>query len=1066
MLVLVGGGGIGKTAIAAQFCEEVTERLQGRVRSYARRIISKWRSPLVFEKVRWAAVRLRPEADELVADLILSLTDSHVNLAATLDGRVEQLLTLLTESRYLLVVDNVESVLSSGKVEDRALREEYMHVLKRLLEVRHNSVILLTSRISLVDEGLATLSPALVELQVPDLSVESARALLHKIAADGRPATSILDDQLPRNPLLIELIAVFLKTHDSLPDDIAEIVRSGTAVAFRDIVTWHVDRMSVISRATAFQIALMASGADLPTLENLLWPRPSTSDLEQAVAAMTESLGLDNRNKSFCFHPVVSELLTELLLALCARELESQQFDILRQLRVASSSCSDADLRANRRQLCSPIGDALNRLPAGDLVYSRAILLAKNDESNLASNAITFLMEKMRVLKGYDFSDQTFRFVDFTASEIQSANFSNCDFIGCRFTVPHGAVLDVSWLLADRAVLGVDALGHALTWTGKSYQEVAFEQVSRSWLRALAPIGEQHVVVGGDDSELILLRARDLHVLDRKRAVDLYWIRTLAVWPTRDSLYSGSEDGTLRLWDVIDERIHLSGSWPLRRGAIRAVRALRDGSAVAACDKGTVAIVSPGESGVVYHKLGDLQVRCLDIRSDEQVVAAFADDVGIWLMDLVTGRIATKGVGSTGSLLTLSWMADGTAIVASGDDGVVWRWPVARTATSLSIDDPSVIASLPGRVVALKVANLEPNVVLSCEGETTYLTNLESQQVYPLSRGDARRIWTVSGSSNGTHLVSGGEDRLVRVWRRDNADSFEEIGNLLHGGRVWRARYSPNSRWICTGSDDNIVRVWDARDLSLRESWSGHRDWVLDVAPYITDSDEFVLSASNDQRVGLWRIGQGVVNWNHHHDARVLRLGLWTDGRAISSSSDETLALFDPFSGSVEFRGTLQGHRAWGLDVDAIHGEVATGGDDGRVCIWRPEAGTPSPVVLGELEGMVLEVKFCRGGDSLVAASLDSGGFTVFHREDGGWSAPRILKHPYRFRAIWELSFGQIVAAGADQVLAVFDIRDPRLIREVRIPRVYESTNFSNSHGLTSCQRVSLDALGGINAVL
>jgi len=69
----------------------------------------------------------------------------------------------------------------------------------------------------------------------------------------------------------------------------------------------------------------------------------------------------------------------------------------------------------------------------------------------------------------------------------------------------------------------------------------------------------------------------------------------------------------------------------------------------------------------------------------------------------------------------------------------------------------------------------------------------------------------VAFNNDGSRLVSGGEDRTVRVW--DIRSGAEAITLHGHGGAVWSASFSPDGRKIISSSYDRTVRVWDSGEL-------------------------------------------------------------------------------------------------------------------------------------------------------------------------------------------------------------------------------------------------------------
>jgi WD40 repeat protein len=67
---------------------------------------------------------------------------------------------------------------------------------------------------------------------------------------------------------------------------------------------------------------------------------------------------------------------------------------------------------------------------------------------------------------------------------------------------------------------------------------------------------------------------------------------------------------------------------------------------------------------------------------------------------------------------------------------------------------------------------------------------------------------SVSFSPEGNRIVSGSEDKTLRLW---NVKTGGAIGEPLigHTGGIWSAAFSPGGTSIVSGSWDSTVRVWN-----------------------------------------------------------------------------------------------------------------------------------------------------------------------------------------------------------------------------------------------------------------
>lgn len=117
-------------------------------------------------------------------------------------------------------------------------------------------------------------------------------------------------------------------------------------------------------------------------------------------------------------------------------------------------------------------------------------------------------------------------------------------------------------------------------------------------------------------------------------------------------------------------------------------------------------------------------------------------------------------------------------------------------------------------------------------------------------KGAIREVRSLAFSPNGSQLLTGGSDNLVRLWDIERGREIRKLAG--HEKRVNAVAYSPDGRHLLSGSDDNIVMMWDVDTGEHLRSLSGHSDRVNCVK--FSADGRHGISASSDGTARLWSL--------------------------------------------------------------------------------------------------------------------------------------------------------------------------------------------------------------------
>ena len=84
--------------------------------------------------------------------------------------------------------------------------------------------------------------------------------------------------------------------------------------------------------------------------------------------------------------------------------------------------------------------------------------------------------------------------------------------------------------------------------------------------------------------------------------------------------------------------------------------------------------------------------------------------------------------------------------------------------------------------------------------------------------GHTDTVRSVAFSPDGQHIVSGSDDKLVKVW---SVSARKEVASLAgHTNCVYSVAFSPDGQHIVSGSDDNLVKVCVCEEGGCVAGWA------------------------------------------------------------------------------------------------------------------------------------------------------------------------------------------------------------------------------------------------------
>ncbi len=277
-------------------------------------------------------------------------------------------------------------------------------------------------------------------------------------------------------------------------------------------------------------------------------------------------------------------------------------------------------------------------------------------------------------------------------------------------------------------------------------------------------------------------------------------INSIAITPDGKLLASGSEDKTIRLWNL--ETFQVISTLTGHARSVKSVAFSPDGT----------------------------------------ILATGSDDQSVKLWDLDQGEEICTFSGHSHAVKSVAFSPDGKVLASGSWDKTIKLWDIQtgvpeRTLTGHVLQIASLAFSPCGNFLASA----------SCD-RTVRLWDLTSGSSSPLY-GHAWAVFAVAVSPDGKTLATGSDDNTIILWDWHTGKTLYTLSG--HSWSVVTLAFSPDGESLVSGSWDKTIKRWQLSTGQELATLQGHLDSVSSVA--ISPSGQMIASTSKDKTIKLWQ---------------------------------------------------------------------------------------------------------------------------------------------------------------------------------------------------------------------
>lgn len=338
LIGIFGLGGIGKTALSVKIAQQVRSQ---------------------FECLIWRSLQQAPLLNALLDEILPIFTQT----TQTPEASINSLMAQLRSKRCLLVLDNVESILSGGNRSGKYQSgyEDYRALFERIGDEPHQSCLVITGREKPggfpVREGKKF---PVRSLTLPGLlEVDGEQILIAKGVDANNTQLRAIVNYFGGNPLALKIAATTIQ--ELFGGNIQAFEQQGSTV-FRDLwdlLEQQFERLTPLQQQIMYWLAIHREGIMPADLQAKIFPQTPLIKLLEALESLKNRSLVETTDIGITQKPVIMEYVTERLIQTIEQEITTSNLNLFKTHALIEAQTQDYLRDAQIQFILHPLSERL-----------------------------------------------------------------------------------------------------------------------------------------------------------------------------------------------------------------------------------------------------------------------------------------------------------------------------------------------------------------------------------------------------------------------------------------------------------------------------------------------------------------------------------------------------------------------------------------------------------------------------------------------------------------------------------------------------------------------------------